>query len=391
MARPRKRGDKDLPEGLYRDPRYGTFYIRHPATGKKVSLQTKDAKTARGIHAQYYPQWKHAQVQDQADEMLAKLEKGSGPTIADFARQYREEQLPQAVGRGGKLLGEKTRKDYGEILANHVEQSEVFQELGLAAADNRYDEVVKALRQYLNHWTGKPSFYNYQLALLSRLFAFAVDSGQINRNPVKEIARRPTKGRDTYIPDEDLVAITSRMEEHWARAIDLYYMLSSRPSDALALQPSRDIEWEGEWDPEARRYRPVIRFITAKTDQPLELVANDDLEELIRWWMAWKKRQGLATPYLMCYPRKSRSRGKPFSVKQLSRQFRAAAVAAGFPDGFYQLRDVRPKSLTDEWRVDAGSNKGGHKTDEMRRHYMRVMLPVRERTNVRRIQGDDAG
>jgi hypothetical protein len=203
---------------------------------------------------------------------------------------------------------------------------------------------------------------------------------------VKEIARRPTRGRETYIPDEDLVAITSHMDGHWARAIDLYYMLSSRPGSALAIQPSRDIEWEGEWDPEAQRYWPVVKLAAVKGGHQLEVVANEDLEALLHWWLDWKKRQGVATPYLMCFPRKSRSRGQPFTVQQLSREFRAAAKAAGFPDGFYQLRDVRPKSLTDEWRVDADSNKGGHKTEAMRRHYMRVLLPVRERTNVRKIE-----
>lgn len=52
MSRPRKRGNKSLPQGLYRDGRTGTYYMRHPVTQAGVSLRTKDEQEARRIHAQ---------------------------------------------------------------------------------------------------------------------------------------------------------------------------------------------------------------------------------------------------------------------------------------------------------------------------------------------------
>ncbi len=46
------------------------------------------------------------------------------------------------------------------------------------------------------------------------------------------------------------------------------------------------------------------------------------------------------------------------------------------------LRDLRPKALTDEFVVGGDSDKGGHKTEAMKRHYRRKRLPMRAKNRL---------
>lgn len=78
-----------------------------------------------------------------------------------------------------------------------------------------------------------------------------------------------------------------------------------------------------------------------------------------------------------------RSAGEPVSVAYVSRAFAKGVTAAGFEKGTYTLRDLRPKGLTDEYLTAGDSDKGGHKTEAMKRHYRRVELPMRAKNNLR--------
>ena len=46
------------------------------------------------------------------------------------------------------------------------------------------------------------------------------------------------------------------------------------------------------------------------------------------------------------------------------------------------LRDRRPKALTDEFEVAGDTDKGGHKTEAMKRHYRRKRLPMRAKNRL---------
>ena len=51
--------------------------------------------------------------------------------------------------------------------------------------------------------------------------------------------------------------------------------------------------------------------------------------------------------------------------------------------GRYTLRDLRKKGLTDEARIAGkATNKGGHKTEQMREYYVVGGLPQRARSNL---------
>lgn len=234
----------------------------------------------------------------------------------------------------------------------------------------------KHLRRFLTQWMDSPAYHNYMLALLVRVYAQAVREGRIDRNPAKEVERQAPPKRDTYISDEAYAKVMAQLPAEWmVRACDLVYLLSQRPGDVLDLQHS-NLDWDV----------PSVWLEQLKTGQPVEVVMNEDLEATVRWFLAWKKEQGIASPYLICTPRGHRSgAGKRVSTEYLSKKFAQAVKDAGFPAGEYKLKDLRPKSLTDEF-VEAGdSDKGGHKSEEMKRYYRRGHLPMRAQANVRRV------
>ncbi len=80
--------------------------------------------------------------------------------------------------------------------------------------------------------------------------------------------------------------------------------------------------------------------------------------------------------------RRSPERSVP--VKSLSDMFRRAQRRAGISD--YDLRMVRPRALTDEaLRAGKPTDKGGHKTESMRAHYVRERVPMVVRNTLGRI------
>jgi hypothetical protein len=203
----------------------------------------------------------------------------------------------------------------------------------------------------------------------------AIDDGLIETNPITAIVSRPVMERTVYISDDDYVAVTGKLETWQAKACDLLYMVSHRPNDVLSLREDQVIDNE-------------IRFTARKNDVDMAIEMNDDLAGIVEWFKQWKADLNIVSPHLVVYPTTSRRRsiGKPVSVGYLSRKFAEAVVAAGFEPGTYALRDIRPKGLTDEFRIAGDSDKGGHLTDVMKRRYRRIRLPMRAKNNLRKIR-----
>lgn len=370
MGRPRKPGNKDLPSGLHRDFA-GRFYVVHPLSLRKASLGTKDKPMALAIFRRVQTEWE-SEVTDIRAERRAKRIKNvkfsSIPIFTDYCDTFRSKKLPALAKKKGKPLSEKTRGDYARMLRNQVEKSAV-----LAVPITEVTPTL--LRKYLSSWLDNPSHYNYQKAVLSRVMQSAIDDGLIETNPITSIVSRAVAERTVYISDDDYKAITGKLETWQARACDLLYMVSHRPNDVLSLRENQVIDNE-------------ICFTAKKNDVDMAIEMNDDLAGTVEWFKKWKADLNIVSPHLVVYPTTSRRRsiGKPVSVGYLSRKFAEAVVAAGFAPGTYALRDIRPKGLTDEFRIAGDSDKGGHLTDIMKRRYRRIRLPMRAKNNLRKIR-----
>jgi hypothetical protein len=369
MSRPRKPGNKDLPSGLHRD-HAGRFYVVHPVSLRKAFLGTKDKHAALTFFRHVQTDWGSEAAEAKAEKIASRVKNvklSTNPTLTDYCASFRKEKLPTLTKKNGKPLSKKTRDDYGRMLKNQVENSAL---LVIPVANVK----PSLLRKYLASWLDAPSHYNYQKAVLSRVMHSAIDDGLIETNPVSAIVNRPVTARTVYMSDDHYISITGNLEAWQAKACDLLYMISHRPSDVLLLKEDQIVNNE-------------VRFTARKNDVDMVIEMNTDLAEIVGWFKKWKTELKITSPYLIVYPPYSRrsSIGKPISVGYLSRKFAAAVIAAGLEPGTYALRDIRPKGLTDEYLIAGDSDKGGHLTDAMKRRYRRVRLPMRAKNNLRTI------
>lgn len=383
MGRPRTSGRKDLPPGLYED-KDGYYYIQHPITGERAYLKTKDRETAKSLYWPAAAKWDTEVIEKQAQKIARRLlaisKPGGARTFAQYATYYRTEKLPKAVTRSGALLEDATREDYRRMLENSIENSSHF-----AVPLEEVDDVV--LRKYLSQWLDSPAYYNSVMSCLSRVFKCAIDEGLLRKNPAADVSRRTVPKRNVYVKDDDYLLITGNMQEWEAHACDLIYFNSHRPGDVLALSEDNISTYRRG----AGKKMIVVSFTATKNDQAMEIVdrADGDLAKTLQWFRDWKKSQDILSKHFVVYPKTSRRRsiGQPVSVGYLSRCFAEAVIAAGFEKGKYKLKDLRKKGLTDEARkAGKPTNKGGHKTEQMRRLYVVGQLPVRVRNNLRSIR-----
>jgi len=307
-------------------------------------------------------------------------------TVAAYARQWREQHLPTLLKRNGKPVSSKTRADYSRMLQYRVETYDPFETIAVGALRTR------EVRQFLARWIRSPAYYNYVKAVLSRLFAQAVDEGLLDSNPVADVTRRATARREVVCPMADYLKITAQLGEWEARACDLIYLISHRPGDVLRLEDREPwVRYEIRYDPETDRDREavIISFTARKNEQAIEIADWVDkeggIEATLKWFRRWKEEQGIVSPWVVCYPKTARRRdvGKPVSRDYLSRKFADVVLKAGFGPGAYTLRDLRKTGLTDEARLAGkATDKGGHKTEASRQYYVVGGVPQRARNNL---------
>ena len=370
MNRPRSPGRRDLPPWfrVIRKGGHTSYALEHPITREWATL-SKDRDEALALYWQLAPEIR-AQVEAKrmgrrAVNVAAVMDQTrprSGETLSKYLERWRTKILPTLTKRrSGKPIGEKTRGDYDRMCRLQIEPL-ADAGIPLASVD------AQALRAILKPWLTMPHQYNYMRAVLSRALQHAVDEGLLAANPVKTVEGRAAPKRDVYVLDEHYVAITAKLPEYLSKACDILYLLSARPGDCLALRHDQVIEVDG---------KPCVAFTAGKTGEDQELISNTALAEVLDWWRAWRKQHAPLSPFLLVHPMTAsrQHRGNPIDRDWLSRRFKAAAIAAGLPQ--YHLADLRPKGITDEHLAGNTGNKGGHKTEAMKRHYQRVRLPTR--------------
>lgn len=376
--------NRGLPAGLYRLPS-GAYYTRHPLTREAVYYGTKILDEAKALHGPVWDRWARERLQKKAADIVLSIRiaenTGAGQLFPDLCRDFRESVLPNLTKRrSGVALSPKTRADYTRMLRNQIEPAEA---LKLPLAVFSTTAGIMKLREFLGPWLAKPNHYNYMLAILSRVFAHAIDTGKLASNPMANIERRIPAKRQVYLNDDAYLRITGLLEPWERRACDLLYLISHNPVDVLGLKES-SVATGTRLDGKKPRETIEITFSRSKTDVGLEIWdwADSDLAQLLNEMATAKRDAGIVSGYLVVYPVGKRRTGHPITVGYLSHKFSAAVTAAGFEKGTFTLRDLRPKALTDEWLNGNLDNKGGHLTESMRQHYQRVKLPERAKNSL---------
>lgn len=379
MPRPRAPKNRDLPTGLYRDAK--GYYMVHPVTRVKTRVGS-NKQIAFDVHAQVWPQWKNDAASVRAASMMQRIEVASTPErremAAEFLERFRDDVLPSLTKRDGSPMSDTTRYDYHRMLTRTAEV-DVMQSTPLLRIN------AQGVRKALSPWLEKKHYYNYVCAALSRAFSYAVAEGALATNPLKDVDRQHPPRRKQLISPREYASITAQMEPWLADVCDLLYLTSGRPGDILGLRDDMDIT-EG-------KDGTLVRFTIHKTDQPIEIEDNGEIEKVVKRLRARKREWRIVHPLLIV--RIGRRRILPVAVEYVSRRFAAAIVDAGLPKGAYQLRDIRPTALTAEAEMAGkATDKGGHLTEQMKRHYVRRKIPMRVRNNLlapRKLAGDDGG
>lgn len=409
MAPPRRKPGQewlDRYPGLYINARDGVFYVRHPVTRKQGSLQTKDRQTAIRRWAILQQMWEQQRTDFDAELMAGNMtvarpiDEASRITLRQYLRRWRTEVLGHQVVDGrvtwgpchvlsqrgrnrGRPIAMATRVDY----ANDAQQLEASEDSVFVLSDTN---VVRKIRRLLSPWLTKPTHYNGLRNTLSRVFDHAIQDGLIDRNPVADIKKASEPKREVLIPDQAYRDITAHLCVHrlnkriydgtWrAKICDLIYMMSQQPIDVFGLKEDQIHDDEGPFG--------EIHFARHKTGVPIVLEMNQDLRDLVDWFRAWKKKQGIISPYLMVYPTyfDKRSRTKPVKHRFMQLAWAQACADAGYK-GQYQLRDLRKRGLTDEFLSQGENNKGGHETEAMRKHYRLIRPPERSKSTLKSLR-----
>lgn len=369
MGRPRKPGNKDLPDGLYPPDEYGCWRMRHPLTGRKKSLKTKEKDEAITLYwelkRRYEPQVRQ--------KILEQLEESQSFTV--YLKTYRESHLPKAKNKHGRPLGKETIKTYRNYIKN-AEQDEALKVP--IRVFNDPNEGPRIIRQYLAPWIDHPKTYNYRLTCFARVFNRLIDEGELVRNPCRDIEGKVSHRTKTYMPDDDFILVSNKLAEmyHEVYAVicDWLYVMSGRPTNMLDVKESEITKTE-------------IAYYASKNDQPVIVEMDSEILALVEWFRNYKREQKIVSPYLIVHPKTAR-RGlaaKNVTRENFYRYFKNAARAVDM--GHYRPQHIRPKAMTDEAMLAGkATDKGAHKTQAMREYYVVITPPKRIKNNLKRLR-----
>jgi hypothetical protein len=411
MARSRKPENEWLQSfpGLYMN-RYGVFFVVHPKTGRRATLDTKDRPSAIRRWTAISQSWEKEINQWRSDLLVAKISALSTPhdpegemLLCDYMSTWRKKELGHelvdgknvwsecrltSLRGGGKPLALSTKRDY----ASDCQQLEASGDAKFALSD---PDLLRKLRKLLSPWLDKPTHYNGLRNTINRVYIHAVKDGTVQRNPMIDLRKAVVPKRNVLVPNDAYIAITTLLCVHrhnrrimdgtWrAKICDLIYMMSQQPIDVFDIEEGQGEIYSKPVTVDDELIYGVISFARHKTEIGVELSMNKELAELWQWFIKMKKKEQIISPFLLVNPRyfDKRSRAEPATHRTLQEAWRKACKAAGY-SGLYHLSDLRKKGLTEEYVTQGENDKGGHKTQIMADHYRLIKPPKRARSTIK--------
>lgn len=274
---------------------------------------------------------------------LEGVRKAGAPVVTTFrwvANEYRAAKIVKKA--------ERTQRDNAYELANLL----AFFDDPPAPLDAIEPQHV---HQYMRWRSSAPIRATREKALLSAIWNWARSQGYTAKaNPCEGI-KGTMAGRKVYVEDADYFAIMDKADDVLRDAMELAYLTGQRPADTLKMtvQDVRD---------------GVIHVRQNKTGAMEEIEVVGELAAVIE---RIKRRNGVYK--IACARLIVNASGRPFGVNALSRRFRKAADAAGFPA--LQFRDLRAKAATDKLArsgdVTQAQRLLGHSSVRMTEAYIR--------------------
>jgi enterobacteria phage integrase len=215
VARPRKKGNLDLPLNLYRGDN-GSYRYRHPTTGKFHSMGTDKLKAYRAAQ-------KLNDMLIPVPDLVAKVLNDGEESILfkDFAQNY----LDNLTLRGGRPIAENTLRNYRSLISR---MNTAFGDVSIA------DISLKLISNYFESVV--PSAAQLSRSILCSIFDIAVAKGLRKENvarmtlPVDVVKKRK---RHTI---EGLMKIRAASPDWLQNAIDIAFLTTQRRVDICNMK-----------------------------------------------------------------------------------------------------------------------------------------------------------
>jgi integrase len=288
MGRKRTK-DKDLPARVYK--RHGAFYFV-ARDGKWIRLGDTKATALRAY---------------------AELLEPSSTTFAAVAERYR---LTILVRKSPKTQYEQEHQ-LSRLLT-------VFGHMGIG--DIRRGHVA----QYRDE-RGAPVAANREIALLSHIFARAMEWEIVDSNPCTGVERFTEKPRRRYVTDAEFLAVYEGAGPLIQIMMGLALLTGQRESDLLRIRAS-DLTDTGI----AFQQRKTGKRLTVAWSDPLRFVARQALE---------LPRSGVQSLYLICQPD-----GQPYTASGFQTAWQrhmTARMEGGKLAERFTFHDLRAKAGSD--------------------------------------------
>lgn len=360
--RPKKRGNKDLPDNLSASVVNGkTYYCyRHPATKKGTGFGSNRAeaiKAAKQLN----------QLLLKQTDLISRVV-APGETVADYLTYWRDEIMPRKRVNGNPLSS-NTVREYKRII------NTLTAEIGHHGV---FTITQRDIAEYLET-RSTSEVYNKHRALLIMIFKQLVSDGKVAVNlPANIVKRDLEKVKRQSLSIEQYSAIYEQATPAIRNAMEL---------SLNALQRRGEIQrWR--FDSKHGDYYRVIVEKTKKhgKDAMLEIPANlpvafsaagaKTLDDLVR-----NCRDELACPFLIHQmpgkwrPSKEKQHFMQLSLKQISDGFADARERAGiiddYPPTFHELLALgEALRMKQGWTLQQIQKLRGHRKEKTTQDYL---------------------
>ena len=329
MARPRKKGNKDLPERLYRDRDYWIFI--HPKTKQRVRLG-KDPVAAKTAVRAFNAEW-NAEVANRIAASITKASKPAShaPTFADFL--FMENGAFERWVRFSKHEPKPLTQEGVRTMFKRFDSECAFRTKPL-------DEITRLdIDSYMNEAQKRtPASIKMLRSRLSLVFEKARTAGYIDVNPVEATEKRqasePTRMRLTLPMWQSMYDYASTHPKYRPLASALLLMILTGQRIEVITDMQFSHEKNGEFQITSNKVRGNADPVRLALPLSLKLDAIDwTLGDAIKSCRATL----VASKFCVHYLKNNRDckKGDQMTTKQLEKRLAEVRDAVGIvaPEG----------------------------------------------------------
>lgn len=354
----------DKPHADYFDQTIGKLALRVTRGGVKTFyVVTRAARQLTWLKLGRFPEMTVEQARDAAMRVLGEFASGANPAAVKRAQraemtfaQVFDLFLIRKRKRDGSPIGDKTKRDYADVLRLHL----------ASIRNKKLSEIERAelVRIHTRLSKASPSTADKAMALVSSVYGFAIDHEHYaGANPAARVKKNPPKQRDRFLqPDEmpRFFEALEGLENPLMRDFFLLALLTGARRSNLAAMHWRDVDLtSGVW-----------RIPKTKNGSPQNVALPPEAMEVLQ------ARQAVTDPAGWVFP----GTGKSGHLVEPRKAWEVLKEAAGLQD--VRIHDLR--RTLGSWQARNGASllligkSLGHKTPQATAIYARLDLdPVR--------------